>query len=81
MRSIECVQASINEVYNTWLNDKYPEGTTDGDSLKENYMGFAALKIAPKFFTNTMQDVRLYSLALESNSGMSLCTSQAAVIV
>ena len=56
--SIECVQASIDEVYKTWETGKFPDkSTTNGVDLIEDWDGFAALQIAPIPRGHTIQSV------------------------
>ncbi|KAL8733469.1 MAG: hypothetical protein Q9166_002095 [cf. Caloplaca sp. 2 TL-2023] len=47
LKSIECVQSSIDEVYDTWIKGQYPEYTRKPGSqdLMENCKSFAALQI------------------------------------
>ena len=54
--SIECVQASIDETYQTWLTGNYPEGASDASGkLQENFT-FAALKVAPIPVGHTVEE-------------------------
>lgn len=46
--SIECVQASIDEGFETWKTGQFPKGTTDASgNLLDNCDNFKALQIVP----------------------------------
>ena len=55
--SIECVQASIDEVYDAWVNGKYPSYIAADGEITQGSNEFKALRIAPLPISYTVQKV------------------------